>query len=49
MCLKGGIIDIWNVDISFFNYLKKKYVFKVEDRDLVKYCDGMVGYYLLIY
>lgn len=48
MCLKGGIIDIWNVDKIFFDYLKKKYVFKFEDRDLVKYCDGMVGYYLLI-
>lgn len=49
MCLKGGTIDIRNVDISFFNYLKKKYAPKVEDRDLAKYCDGMVGYYLLTY
>lgn len=49
MCLKDGTIDIQNVDKSFFYYLKKKYAPKFEDRDLAKYCDGMVGYYLLTY
>lgn len=47
MCLKGGTIDIRNVDKILFDYLKKKYAPKFEDRDLAKYCDGMVGYYLL--
>lgn len=49
MCWKDGKIDVRNVDKILFDYLKKKYAPKFEDRDLAKYCDGMVGYYLLTY
>lgn len=47
MCLKDGKMNVKNVDIEIFNYLKKKYVPAFEDKDLAKYCEGMVGYYLV--
>lgn len=47
MCLKDGRIDVQNVDRKLFDSLKKKYAPKFEDKDLAKYCVGMVGYYLL--
>lgn len=49
ICLKDGKIDARNVDKIIFDYLKTKYAPKFEDRNLAKYCDGMVGYYLLTY
>lgn len=27
--------------------MKNKYVFKFEDKNLVEFCEGMVGYYLI--
>lgn len=47
MCLKDGRMDVQNVDRKLFDSLKKKYAPKFEDKDLAKYCEGMVGYYLL--
>lgn len=48
MCLKDGKMDGQNVDRKLFDSLKKKYAPEFEDKDLAKYCEGMVGYYLLI-
>lgn len=47
MCLKDGKMDVQNVDRKLFDSLKKKYAPKFEDKDLAKYCEGMVGYCLL--
>lgn len=47
MCLKDGKIDVQNVDENLFNYLKNKYAPKFDDKNLVEYCNGMVGHYLL--
>lgn len=49
MCLKDGKIDVQNVEEKLFESLKKLYAPKFEDRDLSKYCEGMVGYYLVTY
>lgn len=47
MCLKDGKIDVQNVDENLFNFLKKKYAPKFDDKNLAEYCNGMVGHYLL--
>lgn len=47
ICLKDGKIDVQNVDENLFNFLKKKYAPKFNDKNLEKYCNGMVGHYLI--
>lgn len=47
MCFKDEKMDVQNVDITLFEFLKFKYAPKFEDEDLAKCCEGMVGYYLL--
>lgn len=47
ICLKDGKIDVQNVDENLFHFLKKKYAPKFNDKNLGKYCNGMVGHYLL--
>lgn len=49
MCLKDGKIDVQNVEEKLFDSLKKIYAPIFEDKDLAKYCEGMVGYYLVTY
>lgn len=47
MCLNDGKIDVQNVDKNLFNFLKNKYAPKFDDKNLVEYCNGMVGHCLL--
>lgn len=49
MCFKDGKIELNNVDKKLFDFLKKNYVCEIKDEDLIKYCVGMVNYYLLIF
>lgn len=48
MSLKDGKIDVKDVDRNVFDFLKKKYVFGFVDKDLGKYVESMIGYYLLL-
>lgn len=47
MCLKDGKIDVQNVDENLFHFLKNMYAPKFDDKNLVEYCNCMVGHYLL--
>lgn len=47
MSLKDGNIVVKDVDKNVFDSLKKKYVPGFVDKDLGKYVESMVGYYLL--
>lgn len=47
MSLKDGKIDVKNVDKNVFDSLKIKYVPEFVDKDLGKYVESMIGYYLL--
>lgn len=47
MCLRDGRIDLKNVDKTLLDSLKERYAPEFEDEDLSKYCESMVGYYLL--
>lgn len=47
MCLKGGKIDVQNVDENLFHFLKNMYAPKFDDKNLAEYCNYMVGHYLL--
>lgn len=48
MCFRDGRINVKNVDKKLLDFLKERYVFEFMDEDLLKYCESMVGYYLLI-
>lgn len=48
MSLKNGRIDVKDVDINLFDFLKKKYVFGFVNKDLGKFVECMIGYYLLL-
>lgn len=48
ICFRDGRINVKNVDKKLLDFLKKRYVIEFEDEDLLKYCESMVGYYLLI-
>lgn len=47
MSLKDGKIDVKNVDKNVFDSLKIKYVPEFVDKDLGKFVERMIGYYLL--
>lgn len=47
MSLKNGRIDVKDVDKNLFDSLKKKYVPGFVDKDLGKFVERMIGYYLL--
>lgn len=47
MSLKDGKIDVKDVDRNVFDPLKMKYVPGFVDKDLGKYVESMIGYYLL--
>lgn len=47
MCLKGGKMNVKNVDKKLFDSLKEKYAPEFVDEDLEKYCESMDGYYLV--
>lgn len=47
MCLRDGRINAKNVDKKLLDSLKERYAPEFEDEDLSKYCESMVGYYLL--
>eukprot|EP00105_Crassostrea_gigas_P016640 XP_011434101.1 PREDICTED: uncharacterized protein LOC105333010 isoform X3 [Crassostrea gigas] len=47
ICLRDGRIDLKNVDKKLLHSLKERYAPEFEDEDLSKYCESMVGYYLL--
>lgn len=47
MCLRYGRIDLKNVDKKLLDSLKERYAPEFKDEDLSKYCESMVGYYLL--
>lgn len=47
MSLKNGRIDIKDVDTNLFDSLKKKYVPGFVEKDLGKFVERMIGYYLL--
>ncbi|XP_052679303.1 uncharacterized protein LOC128160077 [Crassostrea angulata] len=47
ICLRDGRINVKNVDKELLDSLKECYAPEFEDEDLPKYCESMVGYYLL--
>lgn len=47
MCLRDGRINVKNVEKKLLDSLKERYATEFEDVDLSKYCESMVGYYLL--
>lgn len=47
ICLRDGRINTKNVDKELLDSLKERYAPEFEDEDLPKYCESMVGYYLL--
>lgn len=47
MSLKNGRIDVKDVDTNLFDSLKKKYVPGFVNKDLGKFVERMIGYYLL--
>lgn len=47
MCLRDGKINVKNVDKKLLDSLKERYAPEFTDEDLSKYCESMVGYYLL--
>lgn len=48
MCLRDGRINVKNVEKKLLDSLKERYAPEFKDEDLSKYCESMVGYYLLI-